>query len=67
MTIEDEGNVYFTSGKVWVYNPKGELIQEIDFPESPANVCFGGKKRDILFVTARKGVYTLRMNVRGVN
>lgn len=67
MTIDNEGNVYLTSGKVWVYNPKGELIQEIEFPESPANVCFGGKKRDILFVTARKGVYTLKMNVKGVN
>ena len=66
MTIDDEGNVYLTSGKVWVYNKKGELIEEIEFPESPANVRFGGKKRDVLFVTARKGVYTLKMNVKGV-
>jgi gluconolactonase len=66
MTIDNEGNIYLTSGKVWVYNKKGELIQEIDFPEAPANVCFGGKKRNILFVTARKGVYTLKMNVKGV-
>lgn len=67
MTIDNEGNVYLTYGKVWVYNPKGELIEEIEFPESPSNVCFGGEKRDILFVTARKGVYTLKMNVKGVN
>lgn len=66
MTIDNEGNVYLTSGKVWVYNSKGELIQEIEFPEAPANVCFGGKKRNVLFVTARKGVYTLKMNVKGV-
>jgi gluconolactonase len=66
MTIDNEGNIYLTSGKVWVYNSKGELIKEIDFPEAPANVCFGGKKRNILFVTARKGVYTLKMNVKGV-
>lgn len=67
MTIDNKGNIYLTSGKVWVYNPKGELIEEIEFPEAPANVCFGGKKRNILFVTARKGVYTLKMNVKGVN
>ena len=67
MTIDNEGNIYLTSGKVWVYNPKGELIEEIEFPESPSNVCFGGKDRNILFVTARKGVYTLKMNVKGVN
>ena len=67
MTIDNKGNVYLTSGKVWVYNPAGELIKEIEFPEQPANVCFGGKKRNILFVTARTGVYTLKMKVRGVD
>lgn len=67
MTIDNKGNVYLTSGKVWVYSAKGELIKEIEFPEQPANVCFGGKKRNILFVTARKGIYTLEMNVRGVD
>ena len=67
MTIDNKGNVYLTSGKVWVYNPKGELIQEIEVPERPSNVCFGGKKRDILFITARKGVYTLKMKVKGVD
>lgn len=67
MTIDDEGNVYLTSGKVWIYNPKGELIEEIEFPELPANICFGGKKRRTLFVTARKGAYTLEMNVNGVD
>ena len=49
-----------------ITNEKGELIEEIEFPEQPANVCFGGKKRNILFVTARKGAYTLEMNVKGV-
>ena len=67
MTIDNEGNVYLTYGKVWVYNPKGELIEEIEIPEAPSNICFGGEKRDILFVTARKGVYTLQMKVNGVN
>lgn len=66
MTIDNEGNVYLTSGKVWVYSPQGELLEEIDVPESPANVCLGGKKRNILFITARKGVYTLKMNVKGI-
>jgi gluconolactonase len=67
MTIDNKGNVYLTSGKVWVYNPAGDLIEEIEFPEKPANICFGGKDRKTLFVTARKGVYTLRMRVKGVD
>jgi gluconolactonase len=67
MTIDNKGNVYLTMGKVWVYSPQGKLIQEIDVPESPSNVCFGGAKRDKLFITARTSVYTLKMNVKGVD
>ena len=67
MTIDNKGNIYLTSGKVWIYSSDGKLIGEIDVPESPSNVCFGGKNRKILFITARTSVYTLKMNVKGVN
>ncbi|MDO7171250.1 SMP-30/gluconolactonase/LRE family protein [Mariniflexile sp. AS56] len=66
MTIDTKGNVYLTSGKVWVYNPEGQLIKEIETPEKPSNVCFGGKKRNVLFITARKSVYSLKMRVKNV-
>lgn len=67
MTIDNKGNVYLTMEKVWVYSPKGELIREIEVPESPSNVCFGGAERNTLFITARTSVYTLKMNVKGVD
>ena len=67
MTIDNRGNIYLTMGRVWVYSPEGVLIREIEIPESPSNLCFGGKHRDILFITARTSVYTLKMNVRGCN
>ena len=67
MTIDNKGNVYLTYGKIWVYNKNGVLIKEIETPEKPANVCFGGKKRNILFITARKSIYTLKMKVKGVD
>lgn len=67
MTIDNRGNVYLTSGVVWIYSPEGNLVQKIKFPEKPANVCLAGKKRNILFVTARTGVYTLKMKVKGVD
>ena len=67
MTIDNSGNIYLTSQKVLVYSPAGELFEEIEVPEAPSNVCFAGKKRNILFVTARTSVYILRMNVKGVN
>jgi gluconolactonase len=67
MTIDNKGNVYLTNKTVSVFNPKGENIAKIEVPEQPANICFGGKKRDILFITARKSVYTLKMKMKGVN
>jgi gluconolactonase len=67
MTIDNQGNVYLTNKVVSVFNPKGENIARIEVPEQPSNVCFGGKKRNILFITARTSVYTLKMNVKGVS
>lgn len=67
MTIDNEGNVYLTNQTVSVFNKKGEKIDSIQVPEQPSNVCFGGKNRDILFITARTSVYTLKMKVKGVN
>ena len=66
MTIDAKGNVYLTFGKVLIYNKKGQKAGEIDLPESPSNVCLGGKDRKTLFITARTSVYTLKTIVRGV-
>jgi len=65
MTLDDKGNLYLTSGAVQVYNPQGEKIASIKFPERPSNVTFGGKDRKTLFVTARTGFYSLNMAVKG--
>jgi gluconolactonase len=65
MTLDSKGNLYLTSGAVKVYSPAGSLIETIAVPESPANVTFGGKDRKTLFITARKGLYSIEMNVAG--
>ena len=67
MTIDQQGNIYLTNKYVSVFDKTGKKITNIEVPEQPSNVCFGGKKRNILFITARTSVYTLKMNVRGVN
>ena len=64
MTIDNEGNIYLTTNVVAVYNRKGEKIEEIEVPERPANVCFGGKDRQTLFITARTSLYSIKMRVR---
>jgi len=66
MTIDIHGNVYLTNKGVSVFNAKGESIARIEVPEQPSNLCFGGKKRNILLITARTSVYTLKMKTKGV-
>lgn len=66
MTIDEQGNVYLTYGTVQIFNSKGEKAGEITLPESPSNLCFGGKNRDILFITARTSVYIIKMKVKGI-
>lgn len=67
MTIDNEGNVYLTGRGVLVFDRAGKRILEIPVAEDwCGNVCFGGKDRHLLFITASKGVYGLRMRVHGV-
>ena len=52
---------------VTVFDKDGQKIAHFPIPEDwTANVCFGGKDRNILFITASKSVYTLKMLVHGV-
>ncbi|MFY9150916.1 MAG: SMP-30/gluconolactonase/LRE family protein [Prolixibacteraceae bacterium] len=67
MTIDTKGNVYLTNKTVSVFDKSGKKIASVEVPEQPSNVCFGGKKRDILFITARTSVYTLKMRTKGTN
>jgi gluconolactonase len=68
MTIDNEGNIYLTGKGVTVFNPEGNQIEHIDVLEKwSANVCFGGKDRKTLFITASEGFYGLQMVVHGVD
>lgn len=68
MTVDREGNVYLTGKGVTVFDRAGRRIDHIDVPEEwSANVCFGGKDRKTLFITASKGLYAVKMRVKGVN
>ena len=67
MTIDDRGNIYLTGDGVTVFDKDGHEIAHFPISEDwTSNVCFGGKERDILFITASKSVYTLKMLVHGV-
>jgi len=72
MTIDENGDLVMcatgrTNG-VSVFDPSGKLIDHIDVPEKwSANVCFGGKDRRTLFITASTSLYSIHMNVKGAN
>ncbi|WP_316800843.1 SMP-30/gluconolactonase/LRE family protein [Pedobacter frigidisoli] len=67
MTLDSNGNIYITGKGVDIYKPTGEKIGHIDVPENwCGNICFGGKNRNILFITASKSLYMIPTNARGV-
>lgn len=51
---------------VRVFNPQGMAIGQIRLPERAANVCFGGRWRNRLFMAASHGLYSLYVNTQGV-
>jgi gluconolactonase len=70
--VDVDGNVWASMGwgdpgedGVRCYLPSGELIGKIHLPEGCANVCFGGKKKNRLFMTASTSVYALYVHAEG--
>ena len=61
------GNVFSSAWDgVQIFSPSGDLIAKILLPEQrTANLCFGGKYFNELFITSDKSLYTIDMNVRG--
>lgn len=67
ITLDEQGNLYLAGNGISIYNPKGEKIGHIAIPEPwTANLCFGGKNRDELFITASTAIYVMKMKVKGV-
>lgn len=67
MTIDNRGNIYLTGDGVTVFNKEGEKIEHIAIDKNwTANVTFGGKDQQTLFITAMDAVFSLKMQVKGV-
>lgn len=72
MTLDDHGNLYLSAnarpaGVTVVDTKTGKQIGFITVPEQPANMCFAGKDRSTLYMTARTGFYAIPTNVKGAN
>lgn len=67
MTIDARGNIYLTGKGVTIFSKTGSRLGNIPVPENwTANVCFGGRDRRELFITASKGLYRIKTLVKGV-
>jgi len=67
MKVDSEGNVWTTGpGGLWVYSPKGTLLGRIKIAEVPANCAWGDSDWKSLYLTARTGLYRMRVNVPGI-
>jgi gluconolactonase len=70
--VDTEGNVWcgFSGGEaedgVAIFAPDGTLIGRILLPERCANVCFGGAKRNRLFMAASQSIYAVYVEAQGV-
>lgn len=56
-----DGKLYVCDGQVSLYSPEGSKLQQLTLPERPSTFAFGGKDKDILFITARTGLYACRL------
>jgi lysophospholipase L1-like esterase len=63
---DGDGHIWSSAGDgVQIFSPDGSLIGKILVPESPANLCFGGKDFKTLFITARTSLYAINVGVKG--
>ena len=73
LRADTAGNLWCSSNAplgysgVLVYNPGGKLIGRIRLPEVCANVCFGGPKRNHLFMCASQSLYVLQVQAQGAS
>lgn len=70
--VDIDGNLWCGWGMapgldgVRVFSPQGEPLGHISLPERCANVCFGGRHRNRLFMAAAHSLYALYVNTQGV-
>ncbi|NKB68971.1 MAG: hypothetical protein GKR89_18035 [Candidatus Latescibacteria bacterium] len=71
LTLDEHGNVYISTvmdaAGIMIYSPQGKLIGQILIPENTTNVTFAGPAGETLVITTFKSVYTVDLQVRGLN
>ena len=67
LRVDRHGNVWTSAGDgVRCYAPDGALIGLVRIPEVVANCCFGGIKRNRLFICGTTSLYAVYLNTAGL-
>jgi len=65
LKIDEKGNMWASGpGGIWVFSPAGKHLGTIKMPEVPAN-CNWGDDWKSLYITARTGLYRIKLSVAG--
>jgi len=65
--VDTDGNIWSSAGDgVHCIAPNGKLLGKILVPELVSNVCFGGRAKHELYITATTSVYRVVLNRQGV-
>jgi gluconolactonase len=68
LRVDVEGNLWLGAGDgVHCLSPEGQLIGKIRVPEVVANVCFGGPKRNRLFICGTQSLYSIYVRTTGAS
>ena len=66
MRVDVDGNVWTScQNGVICIDPGGTPLGKIKVPQMVANVCFGGPRRNRLFITATKSLYSVYLGISG--
>lgn len=61
--VDQKGNLYVADGQVYIYDNKGKRTGQINVPERPLTLVFGGKDKNQLFINSHSSLYSA-MGVR---
>lgn len=67
LKVDQQGNLYVSGpGGVWIVSPQGRHLGTIVAPELPANFAWGDADGRALYMTARTGLYRIRLTIPGI-
>lgn len=66
MRLDIHGNIYVGAlDGVQILNPQGKMIGKIRLPKETANLTFGGKDNNVLFICSSDSIWAIKLNTQG--